>query len=1336
MKEQSVSTNIKELNDLIEKLKKVTAQANRTSTDLQKFGNSINFQKATSNINAFYKSLEKFDSKMRVFDAFSTRIGTLEQRISSLSATISKQLVTSMDNFSKATTQLNKAPTAQKQSAGATAIVSAPQQEQTMRGYIEELERILALKEKIAYATKEDLLMMQQVVATAKEQNPNESSAAFPKYSTKEQLVNKADKNVVQSEEALISAYLEQNVEIQRNKVLLQDRNKVLRQAAKDTLNASKVNKESAMIITAENVANARNAIELKEREKTIKDIAKAQLILEQATERIALAEAKLASSTKLSRHERRQLKNEIKDYSEVVKYTQASLEGLNSAQGAAGNATRKWNAAQFNVIQVIRELPNFAISARIGLQSLSNNLPMLAESLLASGKAAAFLQRHLIALNLAFVALTILIMNIGNIVKFFKDLAAGGGALAKSIREVSEEIAKNKGELNTWGQKVLDISAKLHATSIAMYSQADALREYNKELGDLFGKASTAAEAIEKLNQKTEAYFQILVIGMIQQKIMEKNLNEYGDKIIKDVTNTMSSAIGGLESIRERAMKLMPQQSKTWNEIRARLNNVAWDLENLAKKYGGLDAEQQALIKRMRQGVLTVKELDELIKSVNKSMSESMAKTLGESQRFKQFSSQTEQITRLLATLQQEIAKAADINLFPKDKGGAKGAKEHVQTAKSLDIAYKEYSEQAAKYGRELEHLNRIIDEEGVTTEVNKINDRRKAWLEYFELRKKIANETLATEIENYQESYRKEKERLDKAIRQNAQARRQINAILAADKAKPELTDEQIQGYKDKLVEVEEAARINAQSRINIEKNYHEELHKITDSYVATIQKDYYDKISKYHSILMRQLQKDNKEITKSLNKDIAELSREFETIVNVMQNGFSGGLFGKLLGDEKYLNRINKSLGKTKIQLSSLSDANLFVTGITGSNAKMWETVQAISRLNLELDNYIEKTEREKTAINDRINLQKRLIEALNEVALAQTLTDTAKAALIKKAQSKIVGEDKKSAKRREKIALMLKDKLAAIEKMTGEERKAALQEVNKEIEDLQEDLAQKDTDVNNKRAEIMAARMKEARKEIRDLSLDFIREVAAMMDAIVDATIEHERQMLNAWQEESTQRVDEQLKSEVISKEQAEAQKEAIAWEVRKKQYEINKKEDAYKKSRALFDIGIATAVAIMNAWAGVAGMGIAGIVLGAIMTALISGAAIAQTVAVLSKPAPTFAEGVVDYDPTKYSPIFGQNKALVGEKGTELRVTKGGQIEVLDKPQIITMQKGDTIIPNSDLAMAGMLISSFKAKDDNSPADFVSGQKETNKLLRKIAEKEFSYSGRNYNLHWR
>ena len=365
-----------------------------------------------------------------------------------------------------------------------------------------------------------------------------------------------------------------------------------------------------------------------------------------------------------------------------------------------------------------------------------------------------------------------------------------------------------------------------------------------------------------------------------------------------------------------------------------------------------------------------------------------------------------------------------------------------------------------------------------------------------------------------------------------------------------------------------------------------------------------------------------------------------------------------------------------------------------------------------------------------------MQKRLIEALNEVALAQTLTDTSKAALIKKAQSKIVGEDKKSAKRREKIALMLKDKLAEIEKMTGEERKAALEKINKEIEDLQEDLAQKDTDVNNKRAEIMAARMKEARKEIRDLSLDFIREVAAMMDAIVDATIEHERQMLNAWQEESTQRVDEQLKSEVISKEQAEAQKEAIAWEVRKKQYEINKKEDAYKKSRALFDIGIATAVAIMNAWAGVAGMGIAGIVLGAIMTALISGAAIAQTVAVLSKPAPTFAEGVVDYDPTKYSPIFGQNKALVGEKGTELRVTKGGQIEVLDKPKIITMQKGDTIIPNSDLAMAGMLISSFKAKDDNSSADFVSGQKETNKLLRKIAEKEFSYSGRNYNLHWR
>ena len=34
------------------------------------------------------------------------------------------------------------------------------------------------------------------------------------------------------------------------------------------------------------------------------------------------------------------------------------------------------------NLGQVMKEMPNFAISARIGIMSLTNNLPMLAESI------------------------------------------------------------------------------------------------------------------------------------------------------------------------------------------------------------------------------------------------------------------------------------------------------------------------------------------------------------------------------------------------------------------------------------------------------------------------------------------------------------------------------------------------------------------------------------------------------------------------------------------------------------------------------------------------------------------------------------------------------------------------------------------------------------------------------------------------------------------------------------------------------------------------------------------------------------------------------------------
>ena len=50
-------------------------------------------------------------------------------------------------------------------------------------------------------------------------------------------------------------------------------------------------------------------------------------------------------------------------------------------ASGSNMVKTQSMYGATFQLTQVMRELPNFAIDARIGFMALSNNLPMLTDS-------------------------------------------------------------------------------------------------------------------------------------------------------------------------------------------------------------------------------------------------------------------------------------------------------------------------------------------------------------------------------------------------------------------------------------------------------------------------------------------------------------------------------------------------------------------------------------------------------------------------------------------------------------------------------------------------------------------------------------------------------------------------------------------------------------------------------------------------------------------------------------------------------------------------------------------------------------------------------------------
>lgn len=76
--------------------------------------------------------------------------------------------------------------------------------------------------------------------------------------------------------------------------------------------------------------------------------------------------------------------KNLITEYERLNKVVRKAEEGVGQYHRNVGNyasGQRKYNYEMFQMTQIMRELPDFAMSARIGVMALSNNLPQLGDA-------------------------------------------------------------------------------------------------------------------------------------------------------------------------------------------------------------------------------------------------------------------------------------------------------------------------------------------------------------------------------------------------------------------------------------------------------------------------------------------------------------------------------------------------------------------------------------------------------------------------------------------------------------------------------------------------------------------------------------------------------------------------------------------------------------------------------------------------------------------------------------------------------------------------------------------------------------------------------------------
>lgn len=274
-----------------------------------------------------------------------------------------------------------------------------------------------------------------------------------------------------------------------------------------------------------------------RERQRALDREIKSELERERIKKRIAELEAKEV----LTSNE----KSELQENKARLKASQSKTRSTTGAGASYFNTTGQ-------MIQVIRELPNFAISAQTGLMSLSNNLPTLFEGFRMAAKEGGGLNGVLkmlfsgaTFLNLAFVAITVILMNLPAILKAinndFIDMHQVLDEVGEGLSSGSSELAKQIDEWEMLKQTLLE----------AQYGLADgaqALSDYNEKFATTLGYAESLADAYKLMTENSDEFYRSVMGHEIALTIQKAALDQWREAIKKetaDGTNWISTLFG-----------------------------------------------------------------------------------------------------------------------------------------------------------------------------------------------------------------------------------------------------------------------------------------------------------------------------------------------------------------------------------------------------------------------------------------------------------------------------------------------------------------------------------------------------------------------------------------------------------------------------------------------------------------------------------------------------------------------------------------------------------------------------------------------------------------------
>lgn len=236
------------------------------------------------------------------------------------------------------------------------------------------------------------------------------------------------------------------------------------------------------------------------------------------------------------------------------LKKKREELQGMKQAYGDYGMAVGNYGTATkmlgINIGQVMKEMPNFAISARTGIMSLSNNLPMLGEAiqyvrieqqkLIAAGKQApsmfSLISKSVFGLTgILSIGMVLLQLYGTEIIKWVSSLFKAKDATAgldEANKNLNKTLKDGKSFYTTASTEIATLENNLRLAEKGLIDSEVVLNKYNTALGDSFGKAESLYEALSNITQIKQDYIEGLVAMTAAHDILSIAIDKSADAL------------------------------------------------------------------------------------------------------------------------------------------------------------------------------------------------------------------------------------------------------------------------------------------------------------------------------------------------------------------------------------------------------------------------------------------------------------------------------------------------------------------------------------------------------------------------------------------------------------------------------------------------------------------------------------------------------------------------------------------------------------------------------------------------------------------------------------